>query len=155
MLPIVPSVIPSAIASITDVAKNLIDRFIPDKNKASEIKAQFDIEAAKIVLEQAKIDAEREKTSLSAINSEAQSQDKWTSRARPAFMYVIYIMLLSAIPMGFLSAYNADLAHNIVIGFKEWLGAIPGQLYQLFGMGYLGYTGFRTVDKWKKNKNKQ
>src|SRR5512137_2244250 len=36
---------------------------------------------------------------IGAALSEAQSQDKWTSRARPSFMYVIYIIILAGIPV--------------------------------------------------------
>jgi len=87
------------------------------------------------------------KVHMSAILAEAQSGDPWTSRARPSFMYVIYTMLLMGIPMGFVSAYNADLASNIAAGFKAWLAAIPDPLYALFGAGYLGYSGLRSWDK--------
>ena len=41
---------------------------------------------------------------LSAIVTEARSPDPWTSRARPSFLYVMYVMLLWAIPMGVLAA---------------------------------------------------
>ena len=33
--------------------------------------------------------------------------------------------------------------------FKDWLNAIPEPIITLFGVGYLGYTGARTVDKVK------
>ena len=38
---------------------------------------------------------------------------------------------------------------DFVDGFKLWLHAIPEPVLTLFGIGYLGYTGARTVDKWK------
>jgi hypothetical protein len=34
-------------------------------------------------------------------------------------------------------------------GFKAWLDAIPKELYGLFGVGYVGYTGARTYEKYK------
>jgi hypothetical protein len=86
---------------------------------------------------------------MSAILAEAQSTDPWTSRARPSFMYVIYIMLLMGIPMGFLSAYDPVVAANVALGFRAWLEAIPKELYGLFGVGYVGYTGARTYEKYK------
>ena len=89
------------------------------------------------------------KTQLSAILAEAQSLDPWTSRARPSFMYVIYTLLLFGLPMGFLSAYDVGVATNVASGFKQWLGAIPSDLYALFGVGYVGYTGARTWEKAK------
>ena len=91
-------------------------------------------------------------TRLSAILAEAQSSDPWTSRARPSFMYVIYILLLASIPMGFLFAFKPEIAMAVTDGFQGWLAAIPTELYTLFGAGYLGYAGARTVDKMKGGK---
>jgi len=84
---------------------------------------------------------------MGAILSEAQSADKWTSRARPCFLYVIYTYILAAIPMGFVGAYNPELAFAVADGVEAWLDAIPESLWGLFGVGYLGYTGFRSWDK--------
>lgn len=89
------------------------------------------------------------KTQMSAILSEAQSADPWTSRARPTFMYVIYIMILISIPMGFLGYFHPDLAKAVAEGMDFWLKAIPESLWTLFGVGYLGYTGGRTWEKTK------
>lgn len=84
---------------------------------------------------------------LGAIIAEAKSSDPWTSRARPSFMYVFYALILSAIPMGILHALRPDLAVAISAGFKAWLEAMPEQLWYLFGVGYLGYTGARSYEK--------
>ena len=126
------------ITSIIDKVGNL---FPSDKEKND----------AKILLLQAEQNGELEavKVQLSAILSESQSADPWTSRARPSFMYVIYLLILMGIPMGFLSAYNPAMALSVAAGFKAWLTAIPDGLYTLFGVGYLGYTGARSVEKLK------
>jgi len=89
------------------------------------------------------------RTQLSAILAEANSKDPWTSRARPTFMYVIYIMILISIPMGFLGYFHPDLAKAVAEGMDYWLKAIPESLWTLFGVGYLGYTGGRTWEKTK------
>jgi hypothetical protein len=89
---------------------------------------------------------------LSAIIAEANSSDPWTSRARPSFLYVMYALILAAIPFGILSAFKPELASAISAGSGAWLRAIPGELYQLFGLGYLGYSGARTIDKWRGRK---
>jgi hypothetical protein len=87
---------------------------------------------------------------LSAILAEAQSKDPWTSRARPTFLYVMYIMILSAIPMGVLSVFKPGMAEQIAAGMRAWLAAIPSELWTVFGVGYLGYTGARSfMDKRK------
>jgi hypothetical protein len=84
---------------------------------------------------------------LSAILAEAQSKDPWTSRARPSFLYIIYLIILASIPMGVLSAFEPDIAARIVTGMQSWLNAIPESLWALFGAGYLGYSAARSWDK--------
>lgn len=86
---------------------------------------------------------------MSVALAEAQSQDKWTSRARPAFMYVFYILIIMAIPYGFMCLASPVKAQAVAVGFKSWLDAIPTDLWWLFGAGYLGYGAFRSFDKWK------
>ena len=104
---------------------------------------------AEITLKAQAMEAEIEKAKLQVMINEAGSSDPWTSRARPSFMYVIYIMLLTSIPMGIVYAVNPATSQNIVTGFGAWLKAIPSDLYALFGAGYLGYGAFRTYDKGK------
>lgn len=85
---------------------------------------------------------------LSAIIAEAKSSDPWTSRARPSFLYTIYILILASIPIGILSVFKPDMAIRISTGMQSWLAAIPDTLWTVFGVGYLGYTGARSfVDK--------
>jgi hypothetical protein len=130
------------IDGIFNLGSELIKRLFPDPTQ----KAQAEL----VLLEmQQKGELELFKTQLSAILAEAQSPDPWTSRARPSFMYVIYLLLLFGLPMGFISAYDPTIASNISIGFKQWLAAIPSDLYALFGLGYVGYTGARTWEKAK------
>ena len=84
-----------------------------------------------------------------SILAEASSTDPWTSRARPSFLYVIYVMILMSIPMGVLSAFEPQMADAIASGMQKWLEAIPEDLYVLFGIGYVGYAGARTWEKRK------
>lgn len=130
------------IDGVFNLGSELIKRLFPDPAQ----KAQAEL----VLLEmQQRGELELFKTQLSAILAEAQSPDPWTSRARPSFMYVIYLLLLFGLPMGFISAYDPTIASNISIGFKQWLIAIPSDLYALFGVGYLGYAGARTWEKAK------
>jgi len=119
---------------------DIFDKVIPDSKQAEEVKFKI------LQLEQTG-QLESEKTCMSAILAEAQSVDKWTSRARPAFLYVVYIMILFSLPMGILYAVTPILAHNISIGVQEWLVAIPKPMWDLFGIGYLGYVVGRSWDK--------
>jgi hypothetical protein len=125
-----------------DLIGKAIDRFVPDPAQAA---------AAKLAMYKADKEGELDmvKTSLSAIIADSQSSDPWTSRARPSFLYVVYIMLLMGIPMGFVAAWRPEVATAVAAGFKAWLSAIPDSLYLLFGTVMTGYGISRTVEKVK------
>lgn len=124
----------------------LIDRLWPDRQKQATQRAAAEAALLQVQSEtRLKEGAQR----LSAILAEAASADPWTSRARPSFMYVMYLMILAAIPMGVLHAVNSAAATEVTAGMQAWLAAIPSEMWWLFGAGYLGYTGARTVEKRK------
>lgn len=75
--------------------------------------------------------------------------DPWVSRARPGFLYVMYALLLWAIPMGLIAAVAPNAATAIAATMSAYLHAIPEPLYALFGTGYLGYTAARQWGKAK------
>ena len=133
------------LAPVLGSVTSIIDKVIPDPGQKAELKAQ---------MEQALLNADLQKevARYQAIVAEAQSEDKWTSRARPSFMYVMYVLLLFAIPYGILYTFNPTLAMGVAAGMKSWFGALPSELYTLFGVGYVGYSASRTVDKFKKGK---
>ena len=81
--------------------------------------------------------------------TEAQSADPWTSRARPSFLYVMYAMILAALPIGILSLIQPDAATRIAASMTAYLRGLPDELYALFGTGYLGYTAARQWGKIK------
>jgi len=86
---------------------------------------------------------------MSVLLAEAQSKDPWTSRARPSFLYVFYILLLMGIPMGFLSFFNPEAAQAVAAGFQAWLAAIPEEAWTAFWICFTGYTGARSFEKAK------
>ena len=130
------------IESIIGPIASLIDKIIPDPKARDAAK----IELIKL---QGGQDMETLRTQLSAVLAEAQSADPWTSRARPSFLYVIYAMILWAIPMGLIAAVRPEAAANIASGMNAYLSGLPEPLYALFGTGYLGYTAARS---WGKSK---
>ncbi len=119
---------------------SIIDKLIPDK--AARDKAKLELLQMQGTQELAEINAR-----LSAIVAEANSQDPWTSRARPSFLYVVYLMLLWALPMGVIAAFRPDTALAIAQGMNAYLNGLPEPLYALFGTGYLGYTAARQWGK--------
>lgn len=122
------------------IGGKIIDKLFPDKQKAQEMKMKLAEMEQQGELEELQV-------RMSAIIAEAKSSDPWTSRARPTFMYVIYIMILCSVPMGVLSAFNPDMATNIAEGMKAWLSSIPDGLWATFGIGYTGYSVARSIDK--------
>lgn len=138
---------PLLINPVFDTIGKVIDRIFPDKVAQASERAKADM--ALVALQQSG-ELELLSRQLQAIVAEAQSTDPWTSRARPTFLYVIYIMILMSVPMGFLSAFRPEIASAVAYGMSSWLKAIPDALYTLFGVGYLGYTGARGWEKGKK-----
>jgi len=86
---------------------------------------------------------------MSVVLSDSQSKDPWTSRARPSFLYVFYILLLWAIPTGVLAIFNPEAADAMGLGFKAWLDGIPEEAWTAFWICFTGYTGARTYEKHK------
>lgn len=131
---------------ILELGGKLIDKLIPDP--AAKAKAQFDL----LQLQQ-QGEFKDEENRFSAIIAEAKSEDKWTSRARPSFLYVVYILLLASLPMGLLSAVSPDTAIAIATGMRAWLEAIPSSIIELFQWVMLGYIGGRSFEKVKGTQN--
>jgi hypothetical protein len=129
-------------SGIGSMAKDLREAFV-GKEMTPEL--QVELQKKMMDLEVASTNAQ-----MQMITAEANSQDKWTSRARPSFMYVFYFVLISLIIVAPLIGVFAPVQMqtffaNVDKGFK----AIPDSLYALFGSGYLGYTGFRSFEKIK------
>ena len=130
------------IEAIVGPVSKLLDKIIPDpqardRAKLELIKLQGDQDLAAIGAQ------------MQAIVAEARSADPWTSRARPSFLYVMYAMILWAIPMGLIAAADPKMALGIGNGMTAYLRGLQEELYALFGTGYLGYTAARTWGKVK------
>lgn len=128
------------ISAVANVVGSIVDKVWPDPTIAE--KAKLDEMKERTADAVALMDAQNR-----AANAEAASSDKWTSRARPSFMYVMYIMILFGIPIGIISAFSPHTAVAIGDGFKAWLGAIPTTLWEIFGGCYAVYTWKRTDEK--------
>ena len=133
------------ITQLLPVVGEVIDRVVPDPKAREAAKLQLIQQAQEGKLKEVE-------HQLSAILAEAQSKDPWTSRARPTFLYVVYLLILTSIPMALVHAFNPELALRLIEGFHGWLAAIPESIITLFGVGYLGYTGARSYDKFKRLK---
>lgn len=121
----------------------LLDKLIPDKEAAAKAKLEL------MAMEQSH-ELETIKVQLSAIITEAQSADPWTSRARPTFMYVMYAFILChGLFMPLLAAFFDIPMDEIYTSMKHGLEAIPEGMWWTFATGYLGYVAARQYGKVK------
>ena len=93
----------SILEAIVGPVSKLLDKIIPDpqardRAKLELLKLQGDQEMQTIAAQ------------MQAIVAEAQSSDPWTSRARPSFLYMMYALILWAIPMGLIAAADPRMA---------------------------------------------
>lgn len=138
--------ITGAIASgLIGIGGSLIERLFPDPEAQARAKLEL------LQMQQSGELKELE-ISMSAIVAEAQSEDPWTSRARPSFMYVFYGVILSLVIVApiigvFVPEAMTQFFANVKTGFE----AIPEPMWWTFTAGYLGYSGMRTFDKAHKN----
>ena len=125
---------------VVGLGGKLVDKLFPDPAERAKAQAELMRLAQEGELKELEV-------RMSAIVAEAQSNDPWTSRARPSFLYVVYVMILAGIPIGVLSVFRPDAATAIAAGMQAWLGAIPEALWVTFGIGYSGYSVARSFDK--------
>ena len=128
------------IPTLLPILGKVFDKIFPDPEQRDRAK----LELMKLQQEGA---FKEDEMRFDAIVMEAKSKDPWTSRARPSFLYVVYLYILAAIPFGVLFAYNPDIAGQVTQGVQSWLAAIPEPMWWLFGSGYLGYSAARSMDK--------
>ena len=114
------------IDSLIGPIASIIDKIIPDKE--ARAKAKLELLALEGSQELKLVEAQ-----MAAIIAEAQSPDPWTSRARPSFLYVMYAMILFALPMGVLSAFDPRMAVNIGNGITAYLRGLRFRVLQLDG----------------------
>ena len=133
------------VGPIAKIASELIDNiFDTDEEKANA--------KAKLMLLEQQGKLQEMELSLSAIIAEAKSSDKWTSRARPTFLYLMYSVIVLCFVAGIVGLWWPSHTRAAAENINQLLGAVPEQLWFLFGAGYLGYTGARSFDKWRGTK---
>lgn len=127
---------------VGDLFKKVVGTFKLDP----ETKAKMEMAIEENKFELAKLDSDLESKLADIqgqnIRADAQSGDKFTSRARPAFLWVI--------TTGIAMAIIVFPIINLIKGGQAIVLDIPAAYLQLFEIGFLGYTGARTMEKIKK-----
>lgn len=132
------------ISKVIDTVGNFLD---PTKKAEAELALlRLQQDAA---FREAENELKRMETAMSAINTEGASSDPYTSRARPSFLYVMYIVILAGLPLAVLAIWFPAEVAAVQTSFSGWVKGIPEEMWWLFGTGYLGYAGART---WEKSK---
>lgn len=144
-MPLISEAAAGAVQGIAGPLFGLIDSLFTSDEEREKAKLRL------LEMEQ-KGDLDMTRASLSAILAEAQSDDPWTSRARPSFLYLMYAVIGLCVVGGVLGIWWPDHVATAATNITSLLGALPDQMWWLFGAGYLGYTGGRSFDKWQKGK---
>jgi hypothetical protein len=134
-------------SNLGQMFKDVVGTFKLDPAKKAELQAAIDENQQQIALKQLELQEKvqdsitSEVASASAnIRAEAATGDKYTSRARPTFLYVVYVV----IAWNYIFLPIIQYAHHT----PPAPIALPDALFWLFGSGYLGYTGARSWDKY-------
>lgn len=118
---------------------SLIDQF----HLSPEQKLQLQQAADQLQLQRDQIEAARDQaiTAIQGqnIRAETTSSDAYVRRARPTFLYLMYLCILFSLIVA--PAISAAQGR----GFQ--IMQIPDAYLQLFGVAFLGYVGARSWDK--------
>jgi len=126
--------------NLGQVFKDVVSQFHLDPADKAKMQQTIDDNQTQIKLAQIALDAKAQDVLASEVESasaniraEAASGDKYTSRARPSFLYIMEVILV------------ANFLVFPLIGKAPI--AFPDALFWLFGSCMLGYTGARTWEK--------
>ncbi|HEV2194196.1 MAG TPA: 3TM-type holin [Candidatus Acidoferrum sp.] len=129
--------------NVGDLFSKIVGTFKLSPEKAAELEAAKEAHAADLQKMQLDMEARtqeavtREVEAASAtIRAEATNGDKYTSRARPTFLYVCNLILL----VNFLAVPLFGIHGGKPVDFPE-------PLFWLFGSVMLGYVGARSWEK--------
>lgn len=127
--------------TLVDSVKGFVEEFHLSPEKKAEFQAAIDANRAVIDSKQIEYQEKQEETyqaevaaASANIRAEAQTGDKYTSRARPSFIYVTLVVLLCN--------------YTVFPALGKTPVNFPDALFWLFGSCVLGYTGARSWDKW-------
>jgi hypothetical protein len=110
--------------------------------------------AAELAMKVQELENAVEQSRISIMVAEAASNDPWTSRARPSFLYVFYVVVIVLTLLApFLGIFFPNQMNQFYVNVAAGFKAIPESMWATFTVGYLGYTGARTYEKNKKVNN--
>ena len=142
-------------SGLGQMIKDVVGAFKLSPDKQAEFQQVIDQNAHEIQMKEYELqvramDAESKAIEAASANirAEAQSGDKWTSRARPTFLYLFYVILA----FNFIFVPIAQMIKGISLQQLHPI-EFPDIMWEVFVAGYLGYTGVRSWEKSKLGKN--
>ena len=106
--------------------------------------------AAELSLKVQELETTIETARLSVMQAEASSSDKWTSRARPGFLYLFYlVVIVLALIAPFAGIFFPLQMQQFYVNVAAGFTAVPEAMWWTFTTGYLGYVGARQYGKIK------
>ncbi len=123
----------TGISGIGDAFTKIVGAFKLSPAAAEEFKEKLAENDFLLKQMDANLESKLQDTAAANIQAEEKSGDKYTSRARPTFMYICELLIL----------WN----YAVVPLFKQAPVTLPDPLFWLFGSAILGYTGARTWEK--------
>jgi hypothetical protein len=142
-------------SGLGQMIKEVVGSFKFSPEKQAELKQVIDQNAHEIQMKEYELqvramDAESKAIEAASANirAEAQSGDKWTSRARPTFLYLFYLILA----FNFIFVPIAQMIKGMSLQQLHPI-EFPDIMWEVFVAGYLGYTGVRSWEKSKLGKN--
>lgn len=135
---------PLILGPVVELISKGIDKWLPDPE--AKAKAQMDVAR---MMQEGEFKALEQQ--MSAIMAEAKSDDPWTSRARPSFLYVFYAIILGmTVVAPLVGIFQPETMDLFFMNVGKGFAAIPEELWWVFSVGYLGYAGARSFEKVSK-----
>ena len=131
--------------------KDVVGTFKLTPEKKAELEQLLEAHAHEIQLKEYELtvksmEAESKALEIAGqnIRAEAQSGDKYVSRARPTFMYVFYCILV----FNFLILPIVQMFKGIGLENLKPI-EFPEIMWEVFVAGFLGYVGARSFERFK------
>lgn len=128
--------------SVLEIGKKIVGHFFPN----SAEKQAKELELIEFLASQ---EGNAVMKQLELALEDSRSGDKFRSRARPLFLYVMYFLLCCSIPISLMGAIYPAFMGSFLDALGGFFRAIPGDLYALLGACFGFYSTGRTLEKIK------
>lgn len=124
---------------VSQLIQTIVNKFVPDKNVQEQVRLALEQNQTQIAQMQDDMEIKLNDIAGQNIRADAQSEDKFTQRARPFFMYIVEAILAFN--------YMGLPIYEMFTGKSLAPIVLPGDLLTLFGVCVTGYVFSRTAEK--------